>query len=206
MTVKYPIPREAPIDQLLRHASALTTALGHRDEETLVHSERVSLLAARLGKACGLGTAELGILRIGAALHDVGKIGVPDALLAKPGALDDAEWRTMRQHSEIGEEIVRAIHVSGAAEAAEIVRHHHECWDGSGYPDGLQGSSIPLSARIIAISDSYDAMAVTRPYQRPRRHSEIMRVMQAESGQKFEPDLLEAFFGLFDAHGALSAA
>ncbi len=107
----------------------------------------------------------------------------------------------MRRHAEIGEEIVRAIGVEGSSEAAEVVRHHHERWDGSGYPDGLGGQAIPLSSRIIAITDSYDAMLVTRPYQRPRGHEEIVEVMRAESGSKFDPSLLDEFFSLLGRCG-----
>lgn len=201
MTVTKPIEHDALTDLLFRHSFVLATVLGHRDETTLIHSERVSLLADELGRACGLARPDLGILRIGAALHDVGKIGVPDAILAKPGKLDDEEWTAMRRHAEIGEEIVRAIGVDGACEAAGIVRHHHERWDGAGYPDGLRGEAIPLCSRIISISDSYDAMAITRPYQQPRRHEEIVEVMRSESGTKFDPTLLDSFFDLLGHAG-----
>jgi HD-GYP domain-containing protein (c-di-GMP phosphodiesterase class II) len=191
--------QDAVIESLFRYTHAITIALGHRDEDTRLHSDRVSMLSAELGRYCGLTPRELGFLRLAAALHDVGKIGVPDAVLSKPGKLDAEEWAAMRSHSVIGEDIVLAIGIEGSADAAKIIRHHHENWDGQGYPDGLAGTAIPLASRIISITDSYDAMAVTRPYHRPRTHSCIMETMQAESGRKHDPALLEMFCELIES-------
>lgn len=190
--------QDAVIESLFRYTHAITIALGHRDEDTRLHSDRVSILSVELGRHCGLRQRDLGFLRLAAALHDVGKIGIPDAVLSKAGELSDEEWDVMRKHSLIGEDIVLAIGIEGSAEAAKIIRHHHESWNGRGYPDGLAGKNIPLASRIIGVTDSYDAMAVTRPYHKPSTHDSIIKVMRAESGFKHDPELLEMFFALIE--------
>jgi HD-GYP domain-containing protein (c-di-GMP phosphodiesterase class II) len=190
--------QEAVIETLSRYTQAIAVALGHRDHETRLHSDRVSLLSTELGRLCDMAPGELGILRLGATLHDVGKIGVHDAILSKAGALDPLEWDEMRQHTVIGEDIILAINIPGSEEAARIIRHHHEHFDGSGYPDGLAGEDIPLCSRIISITDSYDAMAVTRSYHRKRTHEEIMQVLFREAGIKHDPRLLDLFRGLIE--------
>lgn len=184
------------IGQLVRHTQAIAVALGHRDIDTRLHSDRVSRLSSRLGQHCGLSGRELSILRLAAAFHDVGKIGIPDSILSKAGILDAGERALMCEHSGIGEDIIRATGVIGANEAARIIRHHHEDWGGSGYPDGLHGSAIPLSSRIIGICDCYDALTSLRPYRVAFRHESVLAIMEAEAGRKFDPDLLEAFFRL----------
>ena len=186
------------VDTLFRYTQAISVALGHRDQETRLHSDRVSQLSKAIGEGCGLSVRELGILRISASLHDVGKIGVRDAILSKQGKLDDSERAEMSLHSEIGEDIILATHIEGAAEAAPAIRHHHEHFDGRGYPDGLAGEDIPVAARIIAIADSYDAMAVSRPYHKKRKHAEIMEILHAESGSKHDPALLRIFCSLIE--------
>lgn len=184
------------IDRLFRLTHAIGVALGHRDVDTRQHSDRVSELASALGRRCGLSGYELGILRLAAAYHDVGKIGIPDAVLCKPGRLDAEERALMREHPGIGEDIIRATGATGAEQAAQIIRHHHEDWNGSGYPDGLRGSDIPLASRIIGICDCYDALATQRPYRVAFRHQTVLAIMEAEAGRKFDPGLLDAFFGL----------
>ena len=172
---------------------ALSKALDERDVPTRRHCDRVIELSGSFGRHCGLDANDLRQLRLTAALHDIGKIGVPDRILQKPGKLDDAEWREMRMHSERGERIVLAIGVDGVAAIASAVRHHHEHYAGGGYPDGLTGEAIPFVARMVAIVDGYDAMAAPRPYHRTRSHEEIMAVLSGENGDKYDPYLLGRF-------------
>src|SRR5690606_19616561 len=137
-------------------------------------SKRVMGLSVQIGKHYGLSNNEINILKIAAEFHDIGKIGIPDHILLKSSAFDEDEWSIMKQHSEIGEEILASAEVKGAQHVALIIRHHHEYYNGYGYPDKLSGDNIPICARIISIADSYDAMAETRSYSRRRTHSEIM--------------------------------
>ena len=178
---------------LYRYTKALSVALGYRDQVTRLHSERVLGLAEEIALGCGLPEQELGILRIGASFHDVGKIGIPDNILLKPSPLDESDWKTMREHSAIGERIMKATELEGSDQAARVIRHHHEYYSGRGYPDGLAGEEIPIGSRIISIADSYDAMAVTRPYHRPRKHPEIMAILREEAGYKHDPQLMRIF-------------
>ena len=178
---------------LRKYTKALSAALGYRDLMTRLHSERVLALSEAMGVHCGLSTEELDVLRIGASFHDIGKIGTPDRILLKLSQLDESEWETMKEHSEIGEKILLATELEGSCEAALVVRHHHEHYDGRGYPDGRSGEAIPVESRIIAIADSYDAMAVTRSYSRARKHAEIMEVLRDEAGGKHDPQLMRAF-------------
>ena len=190
---------ESPIAVLRKYTRALSTALGMRDDSTLRHSDRVQGLAQELGLRCGLDEHSLGILEVAASFHDVGKIGVRDSVLMKPAKLDEDEWIEMRQHCDMGARIMEATGIEGAAEAARAIRHHHEHYDGSGYPDGLAGESIPLLSRIISIVDGYDAMAVTRAYHRGRTHEAVMDVLQCETGGKYGPQLMVVFCELIEA-------
>lgn len=182
------------IDALERHTRALFVALGYRDNPTRLHSERVSNLAIELGKQCALSVAELAMLGIAASFHDIGKLGIPDRILGKPASLDETEKEFIRQHCLIGEEIMLATEAELAGAAATAIRHHHEHFDGRGYPDRLSGEEIPIFSRIIGIVDSYDAMAETRNYHhRARSHVEIIEVLQAENGAKHDPYLMSRF-------------
>lgn len=184
---------------LHRYTRVLSVALGYRDLLTRLHSERVLGLSALVWDHCGLPEKERHILRIGASFHDIGKIGIPDHILLKPGQLDEAEWATMKQHSQIGQKIMLATELAGAPQAAVIIRHHHEYYDGHGYPDGLAGEEIPIGARIISIADSYDAMAVTRSYHRAKKHAEIIEVLRAEAGGKHDPKLVNIFCSVIES-------
>ena len=190
---------QSVFDTLHNYTRALSVALGYRDRATMQHSERVLGIAHAIGQRCGLSLAELGKLRVAATFHDLGKIGIPDHILHKPGRLDPAEREQMKQHSEIGERIVAATELEGADCAARIIRHHHEHYDGRGYPDGLAGESIPVAARIISIADSYDAMGTARNYQHARTHHDIMRILDAESGSKHDPSVFRAFSELISS-------
>jgi len=131
------------------------------------------------------------MLRRGALLHDIGKIGVPDNILRKPAALSEAEWVTMRKHPEFGARIVAGIPF--LEDVARIVRHHHERWDGRGYPDGLAGEDIPLGARIFAVADSFDAMTSDRPYRRAMTIDEARAEVARCRGTQFDPTVADAF-------------
>src|SRR5574343_622630 len=172
-----------PIDLI---ANALTVALGARDHYTRVHCDRVVELSLELGRHIGLTS------------NDLGKIGIPDSVLHKPDSFDADEWACMQQHVLIGEQIVLAINGGRNSGIARTVRHHHEHFDGSGYPDKLSGGAIPLDARIISVADSYDAMTTRRPYQSPGRHRDIMDVLHKESGRKHDPDLVHAFSAIIE--------
>ena len=174
-------------------ARSLTVALGERDSNTRLHSDRVVQLSAELGCHINLSARELEVLTLGAQFHDIGKIGIPDNILGKPAPFEETEWAVMKQHPLIGERIVLAIGAENSTEIAQVVRHHHERFDGSGYPDRLAGTDIPLYSRIISLADNYDAMAITRPYHKARRHQQVIDILVSEGGIKHDPDLLHAF-------------
>ena len=165
---------------------ALSVALDQRDEPTLQHCRRVSGLSLELGRACGLSARELRLLQVAAAFHDVGKIGIPDRVLKKTTRFDADDWAIMRAHSENGERIVLAAGLDENEPIARAVRHHHERYDGGGYPDGLAGEGIPMLARIIAVTDTYDAMASLRHYGHRRPHQQIVAVLQEERGRQHD--------------------
>lgn len=187
---------EAPLPSLptsLRAARALATALGERDQGTRAHCDRVVDLAAALGRACSLSTRELRVLDMAASLHDIGKLGVPDHVLHRPGPLDADDWTIMRTHPERGQRILAALGLDDADTAGIAIRHHHEHFNGGGYPDGLAGEAIPVLARIVAVADSYDAIATRRIYRDARPHEHTMEALEAERGCKFDPWLLDRF-------------
>ena len=192
-------PDEPVFVALYTYTKALSVALGYRDRLTRLHSQRVLGLSEAVGAARGLSKEDLSILRIAASFHDIGKIGIPDHILLKPSQLDEGEWETMKQHSEIGERIIAATELDGSREAALAIRHHHEHYDGSGYPDGLSGEAISICSRIISIADSYDAMAVTRSYHRAKTHLEIMAILHEETGEKHDPGLMRIFGEIIEA-------
>ena len=181
------------VQHLAVQLGALSFALCQRDEDTARHSHRTSALALALGEACGLDRRQLALLELAGQVHDLGKIGVPDRVLLKPGPLDADEWALMKQHPENGSRIVQKLSGDHVETVALAVRHRHEAFDGSGYPDGLAGEHIPVLARIVALADCYDAMATTRPYRRAKTHEEIMGILYAESGSHFDPYLLAKF-------------
>lgn len=180
-------------NSLLKYTKALTVALEYRDLSTQLHSGRVQGLCASIGQHCGLSHKALNALIVAASFHDIGKIGVPDNILLKSAKLDEVEWEAMKQHSEIGEEIMRATELEGSQQIALLIRHHHEHFNGMGYPDKLSGENIPICGRIIGIADSYDAMAVTRSYHQVRTHQEIMDILHEETGGKHDPELMRVF-------------
>ncbi|WP_201028711.1 MULTISPECIES: HD-GYP domain-containing protein [unclassified Rhodanobacter] len=177
---------------LSRIEPVLHETLGHRDAHTAVHCARVGMLALALARVFGLSGSDLLILGTAARLHDIGKIGIPDAILRKPGPLDAAEWAIMQSHSERGERIVRADPgLPWRDDIALVIRHHHEHYDGSGYPDGLRGQAIPLLSRLLSVADSYDAMTEPRAYRLERSHREAMTTLRDESGGKHDPQMVD---------------
>ena len=174
--------------------AALAAALETRDHETEGHSERVTRYSHALGEALGLSTDELSALERGALLHDIGKIGVPDAILRKPGPLLSHEWEQMRRHPETGSSMVGKIAFLEAA--LPVVRHHHERFDGSGYPQRLAGEAIPLAARIFAIADTFDAMTSDRPYRAALQIEEARTEIARCAGTQLDPRVVEAFLAL----------
>ena len=177
----------------LQIVQRLGRAAEYKDNETGMHVIRMSHFAHRLALAAGCSPAWAEDLLNAAPMHDVGKIGIPDAVLRKPGPQDAAEWATMRRHPEIGAEIM-GEHPSGVLQLArEIALAHHEKWDGSGYPRGLAGEAIPLSARIVAIADVFDALTTRRPYKEPWPVQEAMNHIAAQAGKHFDPALVALF-------------
>ncbi len=178
---------QASYDQTL---SALMSTLDARDRETEGHSTRVSRLACLLGEAIGLTGAQLKALERGALLHDIGKIGISDIILHKPGKLTDDEWKIMRVHPDIGARILERIPF--LQESMPVVRYHHERWDGSGYPLGLQERDIPLQARIFSVVDVFDALTSRRSYRKKSSPDEALQYLRDQSGVLFDPDVVEA--------------
>lgn len=181
------------MEELFRQTVAVTSALRERDENTYGHCSRTRELCLEMGRALRLSSADLDILRLAAELHDVGKIGIPDRVLFKPGRLDEEDRKVMNTHPRRGYDILVSIPDRGIGAVATIVLHHHEAVDGSGYPQGLSGEAIPLLARIVCIVDSYDAMATVRPYHVPRSHAQIMRMLDDAQGRKYDPYVLGHF-------------
>ena len=173
--------------------AALASALQERDRYTGDHSESVVDLTARVGEALALNSEEINRIRTAALLHDIGKVGVPDEVLHKPGPLTEQEWEVMREHPAIGERILRAI--PGLGDVARIVRHEHERWDGKGYPDQLAGAEIPIGSRIILACDAYHAMTSDRPYRQGMEHAKAMAELSDNAGTQFDPEVVEALIG-----------
>ncbi|GAA5511664.1 hypothetical protein Dcar01_00376 [Deinococcus carri] len=173
---------------------ALGLALEARDRETQGHTDRVTGEVLRLGLALGLGQEQLDALRLGAYLHDLGKMAVPDRILLKPGPLTQEERAEMQTHAAEGERLADALGFIPPP-ALELVRHHHERWDGQGYPDRLKGEAIPLLARIFAVVDVYDALISERPYKRAWTRQEALAELRNQAGRQLDPRVVEVFVG-----------
>jgi HD-GYP domain-containing protein (c-di-GMP phosphodiesterase class II) len=174
---------------------ALAAALELRDDQTGAHAERVTELALRLAERVAPELVSDRELEYGFLLHDLGKIGVPDALVLKPGPLDEDEMETMRRHVELGEQIVARIPYLGGL-ARQVIAGHHERWDGRGYPRELAGEDIPLPARIFAVVDTFDAMTNDRPYRQALPVEDALAEIRAGAGTQFDPDIVRAFTDL----------
>ena len=189
-------PSRQTRDVLLRLLAERSTELGQ-------HTSDVSMPAAQTARTLGLDRDRVEAIRLAAELHDIGKAAIPDAILNKPGALSDDEWTFIRRHTVIGEAIVRAA--PSLAHTAELVRSHHERHDGSGYPDALAGDEIPLGARIIAVSDAFDAMTTDRPYRAGMPTAAALDELRRGAGTQFDPTVVDAFFAAH-AHHKLTRA
>jgi cyclic di-GMP phosphodiesterase len=165
------------------------------------HTQRIGAYAAELGRRVGLSAADMHAVAYSTLLHDLGKIGIADSILLKRGPLSADEREAINRHTEIGERI--AAPLPGAHRFAPIIRHHHERWDGGGYPDGLEGQAIPMGARIIGIVDAFDAMTQFRPYREPRSVSEAIEELRSERGRQFDPDLVDAFVRILEWDGII---
>ncbi len=172
----------------------LANALEAKDPYTRGHSERVGAWSRRLAGALDLAPADVEAVAQAGLLHDIGKIGVPEAVLGKRGPLEDHEWEHMRRHPLVGAQIVAPFDFLSAG--ALIIRHHHERWDGSGYPDGLVGQSIPLGARIVAVADVYDALTSTRPYRAALPHDAALEHIFGEAGRTLDAQVAAVFVRL----------
>ena len=191
------------VDELRQTRLQIVQRLGmaaeYKDNETGLHVIRMSHYSRVLALAAGFSEAQAEELLNAAPMHDVGKIGIPDAVLRKPGKLDSEEWEVMKQHAQIGADII-GEHPSGLLRMArEIALNHHEKWDGSGYPRGIGGAEIPVEARIIAIADVFDALTSERPYKKAWPVEEAVQLLREQSGRHFDPELVELFLGQLPA-------
>jgi len=178
-------------------ASALANAIEARDSYLHGHCERLASLAVRLAEMIGLPPEEIETIRLGAILHDIGKIGIPDSVLLKPGPLDEEERAIVEQHPVIGDRLLEPLDLLAAARP--IVRHHHERWDGLGYPDRLAGEHIPLGARIVAVADSVEVMSSRQLYRQPRTPAQSVDELRAHCGSQWDPQITELTLALIDA-------
>jgi putative two-component system response regulator len=196
---------EAAQAAILRH---LALAADYRDDLTGLHAQRVGLLASMIARAVNCSEDEIKLIRNAAPLHDLGKIGVPDQILLKEGALTPAEFEVIKNHVHVGGRILSGSNYPLLKMAEEIARYHHEHWDGGGY-QSIKGSEIPLAARITAVADAFDIITHTRPYKSASGLEETLAEMQSQKGRQFDPELIDALLklisgnGLFDLNQAL---
>ena len=173
--------------------------LSSKDYETQEHSTRLVGMSDAIARHLGIGDGMRSLIRFGACLHDIGKVAIPEALLRKPEALTIAERNVMRTHPEIGASILADIDTW--EDVRLIVRHHHEHFNGAGYPDGLRGDAIPLGARIVSVVDAFDVMRTGRPYQPARSFDWILEELRRESGRQFDPEMVEALIAVMPTDG-----
>src|SRR5439155_2652378 len=181
---------------------ALVLAIDAKDRPARRHIRRVQAYAVELGRSMGISEPELEALKAGSLLHDIGKLAVPEHILCKPGPLTPEETEKMRIHPRIGVEILETINFPFPL--TEVVRSHHEKWDGTGYPDCLKGEEIPITARILSVVDCYDALTSDRPYRKPLSAEEALKYVQSEAGTAFDPKVVDALVGNLDRLQALA--
>jgi putative two-component system response regulator len=184
---------EFSIDDTEGTLFALARAVEQRDSHIASHCERLAFMGVVMGMAMQLDRPKLLSLYRGGYLHDVGKVGIPDSILYKTGALSTEEWTTMRTHPARGEEICR--HVSSLRQALPLIRHHHERWDGSGYPDGLCGEQIPIEARLLQVADIYDALISDRPYKASYTPAKALQILREEADRGWRDPRVVDLFG-----------
>jgi diguanylate cyclase (GGDEF)-like protein/putative nucleotidyltransferase with HDIG domain len=185
-----------------RTAAALAKAVDERDAYTGDHSRRVAELAVKIAEQLGLSPEEIELTRVAAGLHDLGKLAIPEEILRKPGALSSAEWMVLERHPQIGYRMLESL---GVDSIADLVLHHHERWDGTGYPNQIAGERIPLVARIIFVADSFDAMTSSRPYSEPLSYDEALPELERCQGTQFDPQVVQAFLETADELRAIPA-
>ncbi|MDH5751933.1 MAG: two-component system response regulator [Deltaproteobacteria bacterium] len=186
--------RTRELEQSRREAIFMLGEAGHyNDTDTGVHIWRMADYAGAIAREINWKVEDAALLEIAAPMHDTGKIGIPDAILKKPGKLDSDEWVVMKTHSAIGASILSKSNSPMFKMAADIAHYHHEKWDGSGYPYGLKGNDIPLSARLVAIADVFDALTMRRPYKEPWSEEDALAEIMKGSGAHFDPELTRAF-------------
>ncbi|EXJ10989.1 MULTISPECIES: response regulator [Nitrincola] len=185
------------LDEIRETRLAIVQRLGraseYKDNETGMHVIRMSHYSRVIARAAGFNEHDADDLLNAAPMHDVGKIGIPDSIIRKPGKLDADEWREMQRHAEIGAEIIGQDDSSLLQMARRIALYHHEKWDGSGYPEGLKGEAIPIEARIVAIADVFDALTSVRPYKKAWTVDDAVNLIVSESGKHFDPTLVDVF-------------
>jgi putative two-component system response regulator len=187
-------------------ALRLISASEHRDNETGMHVRRIGLYAAEMARLLGWDSQAVDIIQSAAPMHDIGKIGVPDAILQKPGALTEDEWVVMKRHTVMGATILKGSTVPFIQMGACIAMGHHEKWDGTGYPGGLKGEETPLGARITALVDVYDALSNRRHYKEPWPEDQVVELIRQGSGGHFDPQLADLFLGSLERFRAILSA
>jgi response regulator RpfG family c-di-GMP phosphodiesterase len=195
--------RRLAVDREEETLLLLGKASEFRDQETGEHLARIGALSELMFRLLGKGEDELLLIRRASALHDVGKIGIPDSVLLKPGKLTDEEFDLMKHHTTIGYQLLNGAHSTYLQKGADIALTHHEKWDGNGYPVGISGSEIPLEGRVVGIVDVFDALTSQRPYKRAWTPEEAYELIQRERGQHFDPDLVDLFCSNFDQFRAI---
>ena len=195
---------ESVVANLHSTLGALVKAMEAKDPYTRSHSRRVTSLSVLTAQGMGLGIDDIESLRFAAYLHDIGKIGVKDYILIKTSKLNDEEYEHVKQHPVIGESIIKDLDMSGSERS--IIRHHHEHWDGSGYPDGLAGEEIPLMARIVAVADAFDAMTSDRSYREARDHEAAKEELLRSAGRHFDPEVVKAFLEMLGRYQPIGLA
>jgi ribonuclease P protein subunit RPR2 len=189
-------------DMYVATMKSLAQVVEAKDATTRGHLDRTQLYGLALAQRVDPALAKRPEVGYGFFLHDIGKVGIPEHVLAKPGPLDDAEWETMRLHPSLGAQIVEPITFLG--DAVEIIRSHHEWYDGTGYPRGLRGKQIPLAARVFAVADSFDAMTSDRPYRLAMPVDDAIDQIRRGAGTQFDPEVVAAFLELVDEEDLLS--
>lgn len=182
---------EFGLDQTL---DALVTAVDNKDRYTRKHSEDVMEYSLMIAREIDIDEGDQHMVAVAALLHDVGKIGVPDAILRKPGKLTDEEFEAVKQHPQMGAVMVGAV--PGLEGTLDAVRHHHERWDGAGYPSGLKADQTPLTARMMAVADAYSAMTTDRPYRQGMARGKALRILSDGAGTQWDPQCVQAFLAV----------
>ncbi len=182
---------EAHLDTIRR----LVLAAEHKDRATAAHIERIGLFCELLAERLQLPSEQVALIRHGSQMHDVGKLGIPDQILLKPGSLDGSEWEIMKQHARMGSRILSGSPSDILRVGESIALTHHERWDGEGYPRGLAAEGIPLEGRICAVADVFDALTTDRPYRQSLPNAAVYEMMRAERDQHFDPQVLDTFLG-----------